>query len=194
MPPATVAGKTTPDTALPDGTYPSICWECGTVCGSLVTVRDGKVTKVGPNPKHPASKGAFCVKGILGAPGWTYSDQRLLHPLKRKGERGEGKWERIEWDDALDLMADGLAEARKKHGPLALAGALLLRSLGSPNWMINQDLCGGCRAVSDRITGLRPGELRRAGLPDVHGQGRALLDDARAARPRSLTRLHGAAF
>lgn len=153
--------------ALPDGTYPSTCWECGTVCGSLVTVRDGNVAKVGPNPTHPASKGAFCVKGILGAPGWTYSDQRLLHPLKRNGERGEGRWQRIEWDDALDLMADRLARVRKAHGPLALAGAvsgaffsrgltvaLLLRSLGSPNWMINQDLCGGCRAVSDRLMGL----------------------------------------
>ena len=82
MPPATVADKTVPDTTapdqrtpvnpLPDGTYPSTCWECGTVCGSLVTVRDGTVTKVGPNPNHPASKGAFCVKGILGAPGWTW--------------------------------------------------------------------------------------------------------------------------
>jgi thiosulfate reductase / polysulfide reductase chain A len=155
------------DRVLPDGVYPSTCWECSTICGSLVTVRDGRVAKVGPNPAHPASRGAFCVKGILGAPGWTYSDQRLLHPLRRVGERGEGRWERIGWDDALDLMADRLAAIRARWGPLALAGAvsgaffsrgatvaLLLRSLGSPNWMINQDLCGGCRAVSDRLTGL----------------------------------------
>lgn len=153
--------------ALPDGTYPSTCWECSTLCGSLVTVRGGRVHRVGPNPAHPASRGAFCVKGILGAPGWTDADQRLLHPLRRAGARGEGRWERIGWDEALDLMADRLAAVRAGHGPLALAGAvsgaffsrgltvaLLLRSLGSPNWMINQDLCGGCRAVSDRLTGL----------------------------------------
>jgi thiosulfate reductase/polysulfide reductase chain A len=48
----------------PDGTYPSTCWECSTRCGSLVTVEDGCVAKVGPNPDHPGSKGAFCVKGI----------------------------------------------------------------------------------------------------------------------------------
>lgn len=150
-----------------DGTYPSTCWECGTVCGSLVTVRDGRVTKVGPNADHPYSRGAFCVKGILGAPGWTYHERRLRHPLRRVGPRGSGQWARISWDEALDEMADRLAEVRARWGPLALAGAvsgaffsrgatvaLLLRSLGSPNWMINQDLCGGCRAVSDRVTGL----------------------------------------
>ena len=41
----------------------STCWECSTHCGSLVTVEDGRVTKVAPNPDHPASLGAFCVKG-----------------------------------------------------------------------------------------------------------------------------------
>ena len=153
--------------AVVDGTFPSTCWECSTVCGSLVTVRGGRVAKVGPNAAHPHSRGAFCVKGILGAPGVTYAPDRLLHPLRRAGERGAGQWERVSWDDALDLMADRLGAVRARYGPLALVGAvsgaffsrgltvaLLLRSLGSPNWMINQDLCGGCRAVSDRITGL----------------------------------------
>lgn len=156
----------TGSTAL-DGTFPSTCWECSTICGSLVTVREGRVTKVGPNPEHPYSRGAFCVKGILGAPGFTDHERRLRHPLRRVGERGSGRWEPIAWDDALDLMADRLAAVRARWGPTALVGAvsgaffsrgaivaLLLRSLGSPNWMINQDLCGGCRAVSDRITGL----------------------------------------
>jgi anaerobic selenocysteine-containing dehydrogenase len=152
---------------MADGTFPSTCWECGTICGSLVTVKDGRVTKVGPNPGHPATRGAFCVKGILGAPGWTYHDSRLLRPLRRAGARGEGRWREISWDEALDVMADRLADVRARYGPLALAGAvsgaffsrgltvaLLLRSVGSPNWLINQDLCGGCRALSDRITGL----------------------------------------
>ena len=68
---------------------------------------------------------------------------------------------------ALDHAADRYAAVREKYGPLSLVGAcnnanvgrgvsvvMLLRSLGSPNWMINQDLCGGCRAVSSRATGL----------------------------------------
>ena len=54
-----------------DGTFASTCWECSTLCGSLITMRDGKVAKIGPNPDHPGSKGAFCVKGIRALPEWT---------------------------------------------------------------------------------------------------------------------------
>jgi anaerobic selenocysteine-containing dehydrogenase len=73
----------------------------------------------------------------------------------------------VSWEEALDEMADRLAEVRRKHGPEAIVGAtsgayfsrslilaLTLRSIGSPNFMINQDLCGGCRAVSARAMGL----------------------------------------
>jgi len=150
-----------------DGIHPSTCWECSANCGSLITVRNGRVVDIGPNPDHPASRGAFCVKGIRGLSEWTYGEARLRHPLRRAGPRGSGAWARIGWDEALDEMADRLATVRADHGPLALAGAvsgaffsrgavvaLLMRSLGSPNWLINQDLCGGCRAVSDRLTGL----------------------------------------
>ena len=150
-----------------DGVYPTTCWECSTNCGALATVKDGRVVKYGPNPDAPHSKGAFCIKGIRGAPGLANSDKRLLYPQRRTGARGEGRWARISWDEALDEMADNLAEVRRKYGPQAIVGAtsgaffsrsvvtaLMLRSIGSPNWMINQDLCGGCRAVSAKITGL----------------------------------------
>jgi thiosulfate reductase/polysulfide reductase chain A len=150
-----------------DGTYPTTCWECSTCCGALATVRDGRVVEFGPNRDHPYSKGAFCIKGIRGAPGITYAESRLLHPMRRTGARAEGKWARISWDEALDEMTERLAAVRQKYGPEAIVGAtsgayfsrsvilaLTLRSIGSPNWMINQDLCGGCRAVSARVTGL----------------------------------------
>src|SRR5690349_65261 len=55
--------------ATADGVFPSTCWECSVCCGSLVTVADGRVTKVAPNAGHPHSKGAFCVKGIRRATG-----------------------------------------------------------------------------------------------------------------------------
>ena len=149
-------------------TLPSTCWECSTLCGALLTVGDdGRVVHVAPNPAHPASRGAFCVKGIRGLPELTYGAGRILAPLRRTGARGEGGWREVSWDEALDEMADRLAAVRARDGPLAIAGAtsgaffsrsavfaLLLRSLGSPNWMINQDLCGGCRGVSDMVTGL----------------------------------------
>ena len=146
---------------------PSTCWECSTTCGSLLTIEHGRVTKVGPNPAHPGSQGAFCAKGIRALPEWTYRDRRLLFPQKRVGPRGSGQWQRISWEEAFQDIAAGFAHTANAHGPLALAGAvsggyfsrgaivaLLMRALGSPNWLINQDLCGGCRGVSDRVTGL----------------------------------------
>ena len=75
-------------------TYPSTCGECSAHCGSLVTVSDGRVTEVAPNPAHPYSKGAFCIKGIRGTTGIAYHEKRFLYPLKRIGERGEGQWKR----------------------------------------------------------------------------------------------------
>lgn len=145
----------------------STCWECSTLCGTTVTVEHGAVTDIRPVAEHPYSRGAFCVKGKRGAIDSVYGASRLRMPLRRRGERGGGDWEEISWDAALDDVAARLAAVRERHGPLALVGAvsgaffsrglvvaLLMRSLGSPNWMINQDLCGGCRAVSDMVTGL----------------------------------------
>ena len=146
---------------------PTTCWECSTRCGALVSVDDGRVARIDPNPAHPGSKGAFCVKGVRGARELTEHPGRLVRPMRRRGERGAGDWEAIDWETALDEVADGLIAARRTHGPLSLVGAvssaffsrgamvaLLMRALGSPNWMMNQDLCGGCRALSDKITGL----------------------------------------
>jgi anaerobic selenocysteine-containing dehydrogenase len=150
-----------------DRVIASTCWECSAYCGSLITVNDsGHVTKIMPNADNPLSRGAFCVKGMRGLPEWTYSPNRLLHPMRRVGERGSGHWEQISWDAALNEIADRMAAIRTGYGPRSLVGAvsgaafsrgpvmaLLMRSLGSPNWMINQDLCGGCRAISDKVTG-----------------------------------------
>src|SRR4029078_719361 len=80
---------------------PSTCSECAVHCGSLVYVRDGVIEDLQPNPQHPRSRGPFGIKGLKGPTGLTYSEKRLLHPMRRTGERGEGKWERISWDEAL---------------------------------------------------------------------------------------------
>ena len=130
-------------------------------------MRGGRVVAYAPNRDHPYSKGAFCIKGMRGAPAITYGPSRLLYPMRRVGARGEGKWARISWDAALEEMATQLHRVRQQYGPQAIVGAtsgayfsrsvilaLSLRSMGSPNWMINQDLCGGCRAVSARTMGL----------------------------------------
>ena len=151
-------------------TVASTCWECSTHCGGLFTSENGRVTKIKPNVNHTASKGAFCVKGMRGLPELTYHPDRILSPMRRKGERGQGQWQKITWDQALDEMCQNILTVQEKYGPLSLCGAvsnahfsrgvslaLLMRALGTPNWMMNQDLCGGCRALSDKITGLNMG-------------------------------------
>lgn len=193
---------------LGDGTYPSTCWECSVNCGSLVTVADGVVTKVAPNPEQPHSRGNFCIKGIRGGPDLAAHPLRLLHPMRRAGARGSGKWQRISWDEALDEMADRIAEVRRKHGPEAIVGAtsganfsrslmtaLMMRSIGSPNWMINQDLCGGCRAVSARVTGLdidNGGDVEHTRCAMIVGRNPAVADpiqwaELKAAKKRGAS-------
>lgn len=95
----------------------TVCCLCGlSGCGMDVTVEDGKVVKVQGDKDHPESKGALCIKG-LAAMEILYSPDRLKFPLKRIGKRGEGKWERISWDEALGLISDKLLQARSAYGP-----------------------------------------------------------------------------
>jgi len=146
---------------------PSTCWECSTHCGSLLTIEHERVVDIKPNSYHPSSRGAFCVKGIKALTEQTYHRNRLLYPLKRDGERGSGSWKRIPWTEALDIIVNQFLKIKEKYGGPALVGAvsnahfsrgvsvaLLMRAFGSPNWMMNQDLCGGCRGISDKVTGL----------------------------------------
>ena len=94
-----------------EGTFATTCWECSTCCGALATVRGGRVVEFAPNPDHPYSKGAFCIKGARGAPGITYDRNRLLYPLRRRGGRGDGAFARIGWEEALEEMADQIGRA-----------------------------------------------------------------------------------
>ncbi|UCD59178.1 MAG: hypothetical protein JSV16_01720, partial [Candidatus Hydrogenedentota bacterium] len=70
---------------------------CHGVCGVLVHVKNGKVVKVTGDPGSPLSKGFICSKGIASVD-YLYHPDRLRHPLRRKGAKGENRWERITWD------------------------------------------------------------------------------------------------
>ncbi len=86
---------------------------CGPGCGLLAHVKDGKLIKVEPGD-HPGT-GHICVK-CLSAVKTVYHPDRVQYPMKRVGERGEGKWERISWDEALDTIAKRFKEISDKHG------------------------------------------------------------------------------
>ena len=109
---------------MTDRVVPSTCWECSTMCGSLVTLRDGQVVKIGGNPEHPSSEGAFCVKGMHAPAAARQHPDRPVHPLRRVGERGAGQWERVSWDQALEEIADGLGEVKRRYGALSICGAV----------------------------------------------------------------------
>ena len=82
---------------------PTTCFNCEAGCG-LVAYFDqetGEIRKIEGNPEHPASRGRNCAKGPATL-NQVYDPERIMHPMKRVGERGSGQWERISWDQALD--------------------------------------------------------------------------------------------
>ncbi|WP_026075574.1 molybdopterin-containing oxidoreductase family protein [Noviherbaspirillum massiliense] len=78
--------------------------DCPDTCALLVTVKDGVATQVHGDPDHPTTAGALCTK-VARYTERTYHPDRLLHPMKRIGKKGEGKFVRISWDEALDTIA-----------------------------------------------------------------------------------------
>jgi anaerobic selenocysteine-containing dehydrogenase len=78
--------------------------DCPDTCALLVTVEDGVATAVKGDPDHPTTAGALCMKVSRYAER-TYHPERLLHPMRRVGKKGEGKFERISWDEALGEIA-----------------------------------------------------------------------------------------
>jgi anaerobic selenocysteine-containing dehydrogenase len=78
--------------------------DCPDTCAMLVNVKDGVATEVRGDPEHPSTNGALCTK-VSRYTERTYHQDRLLHPLKRVGKKGEGKFERITWEEALDTVA-----------------------------------------------------------------------------------------
>ncbi len=95
------------------------CPVCGSACDVLVEIIDGRVTKVRRDPGSRMTAGLCRRAGA--AVDYHYHPERLNYPLKRIGERGEGKWQRISWEQAMDEIASNLGEIRDKFGPEAVA-------------------------------------------------------------------------
>ena len=176
---------------LPSATeLPSVCpLDCPDTCSLTVTVEDDQVIKVRGNEVNPYTEGVLCNKVTHYFPDFVHGENRVRYPQKRNGAKGEGKFERITWDEAFDIIYDRFVDVIDKHGreaimPLNYAGphgmlmyaSMDLRffhKLGAS--LINRRaLCGGIKGEAyagtyGSATGMRPEQISNADLIVVWG-------------------------
>jgi anaerobic selenocysteine-containing dehydrogenase len=148
---------------------PGYCALCVSRCGSVAVVDSGRFIALEPDPSHPTGQ-ALCAKG-RAAPELVYHSDRLTYPLIRtrpKGDLDPG-WQRISWDEALDLTAAKLRQLAVTHGPesvvftsaspstSASADSImwierLMGAFGSPNFSVSMELCGWGRYLATVYT------------------------------------------
>jgi len=144
----------------------TFCHICPGHCSIKATLEDGKVVDISPdkesglpNEQCPVKKGRFSIPEVLTHP------ERLHYPMKRVGERGAGKWQRITWDEALDIIAAKLQSIEVESGPetvffglgepkgLEFAFAQRLASVfGTPNIMTPAWCCGAPSGSASGLT------------------------------------------
>jgi anaerobic selenocysteine-containing dehydrogenase len=140
----------------------SNCRGCHGGCGVLVRVKDGVITKIEGDPDFPTNHGAMCSKG-LAFQQLVYHPDRVTHPLKRAGQKGEGKWQPISWDEALDTIAARYKKIKEENGAESIVlgygtgrnyeGFLYRFSnlLGTPNVLTAGHMCYGPRVATSGI-------------------------------------------
>jgi len=109
--------------------------DCPDTCVMAVDVEDGRAVALGGDPEHRFTAGFLCAK-VNRYLERVYSPERLLHPMRRVGRKGEGRFQRISWDEALDTVATRLRAIAREHGPQSIlpysyAGNMGLLSYGS---------------------------------------------------------------
>jgi anaerobic selenocysteine-containing dehydrogenase len=180
----------------PTGTHRvhGYCALCITRCGCVAVVEDGRFTRLEPDPAHPIGQ-ALCAKG-RAAPELVYHPERLTHPLRRTRPKGDPDpgWERIDWDEALDLIAAAMRRVAERQGPEAVAFSMcsgsttaigdstgfiqrLMNAFGTPNGVTLLDLCGWGRAFATRYT-YGVGSVGAGGsgaMPDISNSGVLIL-------------------
>lgn len=127
-------------------TIKAACRNCHGGCSALLTVEDGRLIKIAPDPDGPLNRGRMCAKGLSGIE-LLYHPDRLKVPLRRAGARGGGSWEPITWDEAYDEMAAKLKDLTARYGAESICVAQgtgrhmfhhvprFANTLGTPNWI-----------------------------------------------------------
>ena len=141
--------------------------DCPDACSLEVRVEDGRVVKLDGDRRNPLTQGFICSK-VRQLPDLLYGPDRLLYPQRRVGRKGEGRFERISWDEALDTIAARLADARERWG----GESILPYRYGGSNGMLTHE------AIDARL-------FRRLGA------SRLLRTVCAAATGRAATGLYG---
>ena len=162
------------------------CALCISRCGSIAVVENDRFVALEPDPSHPTGQ-ALCAKG-RAAPELVYHADRLLYPLKRTRPKGDPDpgWQRISWDEALDLTAAKLRQLATTYGaesvvfsvvsPSTSASAdsimwveRLRQAFGSPNFSVSMELCGWGRYLATQYT--YGASVPGAYMPDLENAG-----------------------
>ncbi|NJB67695.1 thiosulfate reductase/polysulfide reductase chain A [Desulfobaculum xiamenense] len=136
---------------MPTKTVYSVCGMCSVRCPIMVEVEDDKVRFIQGNPHDPGMAGGLCPRGGAGY-ALLEDHERPQYPMIREGARGEGKWRRATWDEALDYVADKLKGIIAEHGgrsvlwsdrggPFADLHKAFMRGIGSPNYCNHDASC-----------------------------------------------------
>jgi anaerobic selenocysteine-containing dehydrogenase len=142
----------------------STCGLCQNGCGVLVHLKNGRVSKVDGDPDSPVNRGKLCAKGMASVE-YLYHPDRLKYPLRRMGERGKGKWQKISWDDALSILSTELIRAKNNFGAESVAfiqgaekgfsdrfGERLANAFGTPNFSTTGHVCFLPRLLASQVT------------------------------------------
>src|SRR6266850_2030323 len=108
--------------------------DCPDACTLAVTVQHGKVIALNGSHKNPVTNGYICAK-VRKFDQRVYGPDRLLYPAVRKGPKGEGRFKRTSWEEALELVADRFRRAKASHG----GASILPFSYGGSNGLLTQD-------------------------------------------------------
>ena len=165
--------------------HPSVCpLDCPDTCSLTVTVDDEKIVSIKGSRANPYTAGVLCAKVPEFYPGFVHGEGRLRTPLRRTGAKGEGRFERIAWSEALDLVHARFTAVIAAHGPQAIlplnyagphgmlaGGSMDLRffhRLGA-SLLDRRPLCGGIRTEAwvgtfGPAPGVRPEQAEHAKL------------------------------
>ena len=141
-----------------------ICCACSQQCGVVVHLEDSRIEEISGDKNHPISLGFICPKGARAAE-LHYDHARVHWPLKRIGNKGEGRWQQIEWEQALNEIASKVRSLSGSFGAESIAltfgtihgsdwgiGERFLNLLGSPNSVGQDKICSGPTTIAEALT------------------------------------------